>query len=296
MIQLMSPVYFVKSRYFRDKLTWMNNQKTKYYPTILGAAHLVILYIFIQTIVDFPLATWDYYHGTEYLYHPVKKIILALGSFGFILFFAYRKAKTNIGSLIPAKWFNPLIFIPTTLFIWAAHIYLTPINIAINKVLPPPPWFWELFNKVFENDYGFYGALFKVAVVAPVFEELIFRGIIMHGFMRNYPKVIAIFMSALLFALFHLNPWQFPATFILGLLLGWVMVITRNIFACIIGHSINNLMVLLEIEYADKISEFSIYLVDEKSLLTISYLVTALSVVIIGLFTLTAQKSNQTKA
>ena len=268
----------------------MNTGRTKYYPTVLGAAHLVILYIFIQTIVDFPLAIWDYYHGTEYLYNPVKKVILGVGSILFILYFAYRRAKTSIKNLFPAKWFNPLIFIPVILFIWSAHIYLVKINIAIDKVFPPPAWFWELFDQVFESDYGFYGAFMKVVIVAPIIEELIFRGVIMHGFMRNYPKIIAIFVSALLFALFHLNPWQFPATFLLGLLLGWVMVITRNIFACIIGHAINNGMVLLEINYANQISEFSIYLVEEEALLRLSYLVAIFSIVVLGIFAVSSKK------
>ena len=268
----------------------MNSSQVKYYPTVLGAAHLVILYIFIQTIVDFPLAIWDYYHGTEYLYNPIKKIVLGVGSIFFILYYAYRKAKTKLTNLFPVKWFNLLIFIPIVLFIWSAHIYLLKINIAIDKVFPPPAWFWELFNRVFESDYGIYGAFMKIVIVAPIFEELIFRGVIMHGFMRNYPKIIAIFASALLFALFHLNPWQFPATFLLGLLLGWVMVITRNIFACIIGHAINNGMVLLEIQYANQISEFSIYLIEEEDLLKLSYLVCAFSIILIGIFAATSKK------
>jgi hypothetical protein len=261
----------------------MHAERTKYYPTILGAAHLVILYLFIQTVVDFPLAIWDYYHGTEYLYNPVKKIVLSLGSILFILFFAYRKAKTKLSELFPSRWFNLLIFIPMATFLAAAHIFLGEINQRVDQLIPPPPGFWELFNKVFENDFGIYGAFMKVVIIAPVIEELIFRGVIMHGFMRNYPKVVAIFVSALFFALFHLNPWQFPATFLLGLLLGWVMVVTRNIFACIIGHSINNLLVLLSIEYWQEINAFAFFLLEKEAQLKISYLVAGISVVFIGL-------------
>ena len=261
----------------------MNPDHKKYYPTILGAAHLVILYLFIQTIVDFPLAIWDYYHGTEYLYHPVKKIALSLGSILFILFFAYRKAKTTLSELFPVRRFNLLIFIPMITFLAAAHVFLGEINLWVDKMIPPPPWFWELFNKVFESDFGIYGAFLKVVIIAPVVEELIFRGVIMHGLMRNYPKLIAIFVSALFFALFHLNPWQFPATFLLGLLLGWVMVITRNIFACIIGHSINNLLVLLSIEYWQEINEFAFFLTEKETQLKTSYLVAGISIVLIGL-------------
>ncbi len=268
----------------------MDQEKLKYYPTILSAAHLVILYIFIQTLVDFPLAIWDYYHGTGYLYNPMKKIVTGVGSISFILYFAYRKANTRLTDLFPVKKFNPLLFIPMILFLASAHVFLDEINKAVDHVMPPPPWFWELFNKIFENDYGFYGAFMKVVIIAPVIEESIFRGIIMHGFMRNYPKIVAILISALFFALFHLNPWQFPATFLLGLLLGWVMVITRNIFACIAGHALNNLMVLLSIEYWQKINEFSFYLLDRKEQLRISYLVFAFSVVLIGLVAISGKK------
>ena len=84
----------------------MNSEQRRYYPTVLGAAHLVILYIFIQTVVDFPLAVWDYFHGTEFLYNPVKKVILGVGSVLFILYYGYRKAGTSVKQLFPVKRFN----------------------------------------------------------------------------------------------------------------------------------------------------------------------------------------------
>ncbi|MFV0379111.1 MAG: lysostaphin resistance A-like protein [Mangrovibacterium sp.] len=268
----------------------MSNEKQRFYPTFLGAAHLVILYIFIQTIVDFPLAVWDYYHGTDFLYHPVKKIALGLGSIVFILWFGYQKAKTSLKNLFPMRFFNPLILIPVTLFLMSAQVFLTDINIGVEKLMPAPPWFWELFDKIFNNDFGIWGAVLKVVIIAPIVEELIFRGIIMHGFMRNYPSLLAIFFSGLLFALFHLNPWQFPATFMLGCLLGWVMIITRNILACILGHAINNLLVLLSIEYYSELSECSFFLLEKQQQLYISYLVAGFSLVLIGLFAIVKRK------
>jgi len=271
----------------------MDQERVKYYPTILGAAHLVILYIFIQTIIDFPLALWDYYHGTEYLYNPVKKVVAGVGSILFILYYGYRKAHTRLSELFPVRKFNPLILIPMILFLASAHVFLDEINQSIDRVIPPPPWFWELFSKIFDNDYGFYGAFMKVVIIAPIIEESIFRGIIMHGFMRNYPKIIAIFVSALFFALFHLNPWQFPATFLLGLLLGWVMVITRNIFACITGHAINNLLVLLSIEYWQQINEFSFFLLEKKEQLRVSYLIFTLSAVLMGLIAISKKEKQR---
>lgn len=260
---------------------------SKYYPTIKGAIHLIVLYIFIQTIVDFPLALFDYYNGTDYLYNPVKKIVLGLGSTLFIFYFAYRRAGVPLNVLFPARSFNVLILVPLTFFLWAAHILIGEVNLELDKVLPPPPWFWELFNKIFESDFGIYGAILKVAVLAPIVEELIFRGVIMHGLMRNYSKFTAVFVSALMFALFHLNPWQFPATFILGLVLGILMVRTRNIFLCILGHAINNGLVLISIQYWDQLKEFSFFKSSKTDQLIISAVIVTLSLLLLFLLSRT---------
>ncbi len=271
----------------------MNEQQSKYYPTISGAIHLIVLYIFIQTLIDFPLAMLDYYNGTDYLYNPFKKIILGVGSTVFIFYFAYRKAGVPLKELFPYKSFNPLILIPILFFLWAAQNLIGEVNILVDKAIPPPPWFWEMFNKIFENDYGIYGAFLKVVIMAPVIEELIFRGVIMHGLMRNYSKFTAVFVSALMFALFHLNPWQFPATFILGLLLGILMLRTRNIYLCILGHAINNGLVLISIYYWGEIQKTSFFQISKSNQLLISALIAAVALVLIFLLSRQRQpKSN----
>jgi len=267
-------------------LNAMDQLRQKYYPTILQAIHLIILYIFIQTVVDFPLALIDYYNGTDYLYNPAKKIILGVGSTLFILIYGFRKTKSPFLEVFPLKFFNPLVIIPVITFLWAAHNWLGVVNKLVESYIPPPPWFWELFNKVFESDYGWWGAFFKVAVVAPVVEELIFRGLILHGLRRNYNAFTAVVISALLFALFHLNPWQFPATFVLGLLLGWIMIRTRSILLAIIGHSINNLLVLLTVTYWQEINTHAIFLMEENELLWLSTLIMGFSVILIILSTI----------
>lgn len=252
----------------------------------MGAIHLVVLYTFIQTLVDFPLAMLDYYNGTDYLYNPFKKIALGVGSTVFIFYYAYRRASVPLKELFPAKSFNVLILIPVLCFLWAAQNLIGEVNKALDTVLPPPPWFWELFNKIFESDYGIYGAFLKVVIMAPVIEELIFRGVIMHGLMRNYSKFTAVFVSALMFALFHLNPWQFPATFILGLLLGILMVRTRNIYLCIVGHAMNNGLVLFSMIYWDDIQKTSFFQSSINSQLILSALISVFALLFIFLLSL----------
>ncbi len=264
----------------------MNEIRQKYYPTVLQAIHLVILYMFIQTVVDFPLALYDYYNGTDYLYNPFKKIVLGVGSVLFILYYGFRKSKAPFSQVFPMKFFNPLILIPIATFLWGAHNLLEIVGNWIDKFIPAPAWFWEMFSKIFDGDFGWWGAFVKVAVIAPIVEELIFRGLILQGFRKNYNGFIAVLMSALLFALFHLNPWQFPATFILGLLLGWLVLRTNSILLAILGHSINNAMVLLTITYWESIQLHPIYLMEKKDFYYTSALVVLGSVVIIYLLSI----------
>jgi membrane protease YdiL (CAAX protease family) len=264
----------------------MSETVQKYYPSILQSIHLIILYIFIQTLVDFPLALIDYYKDTEYMYNPLKKVLLNVVSTVFILVYGYKKMKIPFHKVFPLKFFNPLIVISVVIFFWGMHNILNEVNLWIEKVIPPPSWFWEMFDNIFESNGNWFGTFMKVAIIAPVVEELIFRGIILQGLRRNYSAFISVFMSALLFALFHLNPWQFPATFILGLLLGWITVMNNNILLAIIGHSINNLMVLLSINYWDEISTMQIFSSENNTVMLISAVVAIISLVLIYVFSM----------
>jgi len=95
----------------------MNEFRQKYYPTVLQAIHLLILYIFIQTVVDFPLAMIDYFKDTEYLYHPIKKIVLGVGSTLFILVYGFKKSKAPVFDVFPIKFFNVLIILSFVTFL-----------------------------------------------------------------------------------------------------------------------------------------------------------------------------------
>lgn len=78
-----------------------------------------------------------------------------------------------------------------------------------------------------------------VVVIAPVVEELFFRGIILNGLLKRYSVVKAIVITTVLFAL----PHGFTALgiLVLGSILGWVYYKSRNILLCILIHVAINL-------------------------------------------------------
>ena len=75
---------------------------------------------------------------------------------------------------------------------------------------------------------------------APIFEELLFRGIVMRS-MEPYGKRISILLSALLFGFYHGNPVQAPFAFLVGLVLGYVAM-EYNIIWAMVLHMFNNLI------------------------------------------------------
>ena len=82
------------------------------------------------------------------------------------------------------------------------------------------------------------GMILYVAVVAPVVEELLFRGAVLRSF-QPFGKRFAIVFSALLFGLFHGNLIQIPFAFLTGLVLGYTAVEYSIVWAMLL-HFINN--------------------------------------------------------
>jgi membrane protease YdiL (CAAX protease family) len=261
----------------------MQDFQQKYYPTTLEAIHLMVLYLFLQTLIDFPLAMYDYEHDTNLLSNPWISFITGVSITAFIFIYGYRKAHNTFKEVFALKMFNPLIIIPIAILFPGIQYFVGFLNVLVEKVIPSPPWFWELFEKIFDNRFGFWGSFLKVAVVAPIIEETLFRGIIMHGLMRNYKKWYAILLSGILFSIFHLNPWQMTYTFFLGLFLGWLMIRTRSLPLCIIAHSINNIIVLLSITWNDKIQSSFISKLGttESVLLSMGAIVTGILLVVL---------------
>lgn len=82
--------------------------------------------------------------------------------------------------------------------------------------------------------------IITVIIVAPVYEEIIFRGILLKGMANKINPIVALVVSALFFALVHLNIPQGINAFLLGLIIGAIYLDTGSIYLCIFAHFLNN--------------------------------------------------------
>lgn len=76
-----------------------------------------------------------------------------------------------------------------------------------------------------------------VALVIPVMEEIVYRGLLWSALEKRGMREEAILVvTSLIFAAAHLEPARFPILFVLGLVLGYGRVNTGRIGSCITAH------------------------------------------------------------
>ena len=126
------------------------------------------------------------------------------------------------------------------LAVLGADVLLSEADNLFRAVFPAPQFLMEAYKQVFTSEGKLVERIFLLVVVAPVTEELFFRGIILRGLLARHGPVLAVGLSSLLFALVHLNPWQFISAFWLGVVLGWFYLRTGSINICILGHAVSN--------------------------------------------------------
>ena len=104
----------------------------------------------------------------------------------------------------------------------------------------------------FSLNGGFLYNLFtfiNVVLLAPIFEELIFRGMILQV-LSKYNRIFAIFVTSLLFGLLHLNMTQAVPAFFMSLVLCYMCLKTDSILVTILAHAGNNFLALMSV-YSD---------------------------------------------
>ncbi len=90
------------------------------------------------------------------------------------------------------------------------------------------------------NFYALAVLLVTTVFVAPVFEEFIFRGVLLPVLDKEQNRFLAIIFSALIFALAHLSVGETPPLFVLGIGLALLRLSTGRLLPCVIMHSLWN--------------------------------------------------------
>jgi len=210
----------------------MTNLENKNYPNI-GQSFIIVGIIILLSLLVSPIN----FIFDKFISKDVLSFITYVLSFGIAFWIVYsiRKHKTNNKTFnlkIENKRTIPVIIIA----IIALNFGIIP---PIISSIPMP----ESVQLYFANLMGQYSfiTLLTIVIAAPILEELIFRGIILDGLLKNYSPIKSILITSVLFGLAHLNPWQFISAFSLGAFISWIYYKTGSLSLAIIIHSVNNL-------------------------------------------------------
>ena len=100
---------------------------------------------------------------------------------------------------------------------------------------------FEKFNSM--NTYGgFLSVIVLPVILAPIIEEIAFRGIVFQGLEKVKKGILPVLLSAFLFGLMHMMLVQSVYAFIMGFIAGIIYSKKRNLLYPIVIHMTNNLL------------------------------------------------------
>ena len=98
-----------------------------------------------------------------------------------------------------------------------------------------------------KNYFSFVILFVTTTLLAPFFEEVIFRGVLLPTISRDFGIIWGIIISAFIFALAHLSIGEMPPLFVLGIGLGITRIATGSLLSSVIMHSLWNGLTFLNL-------------------------------------------------
>ena len=220
------------------------------YPTIKESWGFLGWYILVALLVGVPL----YLLAEFVLKLPASvsfMLITIASNLALFSFLRWKNGKQRLALHLAAP--QPLWLYTTLPLLVVAEVLV----LTLLQYLHLPNWSESFFKELIREPVS---ALFTGVILAPVLEELLFRGVLLQGLLRNYRPWVAIGQSSLLFGLVHFNPAQSLSAAFGGVLLGWLYYRTRSLWVCIAAHALHNLLafgsILLFLDASDTMMLF----------------------------------------
>jgi uncharacterized protein len=173
---------------------------------------------------------------------------LALFSYACLMAAGFSILQLSLGRYVPnvLSWFS--VRLTGNWIGWGLGGYFVALPMVLTvsllnqKLLQEQGGGNPILEIIVKSNNGFTIGLlwFLVAVCAPIFEETLFRGFFLTSLTRYIPMWQAIGFSGVLFAIAHLNLGDLLPLSLLGMVLGFVYLRSRNLMSSILLHSLWN--------------------------------------------------------
>jgi len=226
----------------------------KKYSTVLLFFSLLVAIQIIHVLFFFVL---QYFNFLSYNH---KSLILIYGYqvtllIGIIIALKFWKIKLNFKKELPnQKVIILVLFLAISTFLIATVLDVIPfIKNLINGKLQLYTLSWESIK----NLNYFY--LFSGVILAPILEEIIYRGIIFKILKEYYSLYLSIIISSVFFSVMHSDVNGLIYYFFIGVILAYIYHCTKSLVLNIIFHFLINLMAAFFIYKEVDITDYYMY-------------------------------------
>jgi membrane protease YdiL (CAAX protease family) len=178
---------------------------------------------------------------------PLQEMLDLLGAFFAIGFLAVVAAVAPLGrAAIPALGLRPANW----KYIVFGALGTMALSVAVSQVGLEPEGMKQVLDVV-RDLHQLALSLLLLAVLAPLVEELVFRGLLYGWLAGRWGKNVGWIVSSLAFAAAHTEPAHIVLVLPLGLLFGWLRKRTDSLLPSVVAHIANNGLALVAAAYLD---------------------------------------------
>lgn len=152
---------------------------------------------------------------------------------GFSEAFSLRRGEGEVREALVNAALVAALFVATR----AVSVAWGALSRSVGFAVPAGERIVDLFGS---GPAGLIVSIAVVVFVAPVSEELLFRGVVLGGLENRFGRWPAILGSAIAFAALHVTPWLLVSTFALGVACGWLASARRSLVSAIALHMLYN--------------------------------------------------------
>ncbi len=211
---------------------------------ILAVWALIILLsiLQIQPALELLMASLPQSYMVFFLY-LIQTLFLGL-PLAFLLWKKGIHNKKEACLLNPTKWYTILLLVPGV-YIATIVVMAALMGLMANNGIDLPGFTGEktqIIESFGADTIGMILAFVSAVLIAPVIEEIVFRGMMLRAFAKHTPVWGAVLLSSAIFALIHFTFGVFFPLMILGVVMAVLTVKTRSLYPAIVFHMINNSM------------------------------------------------------
>lgn len=217
------------------------------YPNLKQSVWLIVFFWLLIAGMTIPIVIIGSIIDQSIHENPYVIWLLTLTSFVLLVRYVLRRTDRNWSSwaeIMPIKAISWQLLLPLVVSILGLFVVSLELGKGVLYVIPMPEVLQNAFRELVGKESSYLLAFYATVIQAPIIEEALFRGIIVGGLLACRSKYQAAIWSAILFGIYHMNPWQFPVAFILGLVFAWWIIQTGSLLPCLLGHALNNFLAI----------------------------------------------------